>query len=119
MHRILIVDDEARVIQAFKESFDEDLDIEVLTALDGMEAIKLIQEMRIDLLVLDWRLMGELEGKDVLLFVKKNFPQICVLVVTASMQWEKEIRSLGADDCLFKPCKNLREKVKQELTAYN
>jgi DNA-binding response OmpR family regulator len=110
MKRILIVDDEVRIRETFADAFQNDY--EVACARDGEEAIRLIKETKPDLVVLDWRLRGGLEGKDVLVFSKREVPQMPVCVVTASFHFVKEIKSCGADACFLKPCPDLLEKVK-------
>jgi DNA-binding response OmpR family regulator len=107
--RILIADDEPSILKAFRWAFEPDY--EVLIANDGKTAVSLIQKERPGLIVLDWRLKGELEGRDVLLFSKKECPGIPVYVVTASVHFLEEIKSLGADACFLKPCPDLREKI--------
>ena len=111
--RLLIVDDEARITQAFSELFSGDY--EVFTSNDGARAMELIAKHLPELIVLDWRLRGEVEGKDVLIFVKREFPKIPVYVVTASIHFLDEMKGAGADACLLKPCSDLRERVLSAL----
>jgi len=114
MRRILIVDDEPRITEAFREAFGHDYD--VLTAHEGEKAMQLIKDSKPELVVLDWRLRGEIDGYDVLIFTKREFPALPVYVVTASVQYVKEIASAGADDCLLKPCGDLlKEKIRSVL----
>lgn len=113
MPSILIVDDEPGITDAFIRVFRNDY--RVTSSNDGGEAIELIKQAKPDLIVLDWRLKGEVEGKDILVYAKKEFPQIPVYVVTASVQSVKEIKSLGADECLLKPCADLKERINAVL----
>lgn len=113
MRRVLVVDDEPKITEAFVEAFQNDYDVS--SANDGEKALQLIEEQPPELIILDWRLRGHLEGKDVLLFSKKKFPDIPVYVVTASFHFIKEIESCGADACFLKPCPDLLEKVKAVL----
>lgn len=113
MRRILIIDDEPGITEAFEDLFRYETDYEVTSTNDGDTAIPLIREKEPDLLVLDWRLRGEVEGKDILTFMKKEFPKTPVFVVTASVQFVPEIKSLGADACILKPCGDLKEKIKE------
>lgn len=113
-HRILIVDDEAGITEGFKEAFGRYYDVSGSN--DGEEAMRLIQEDQPELLVLDWLLQGEVEGRDLLCFMKETFPQIPVFVLTASEHFVKEINSLGADACLLKPCfEPLKRKLLETL----
>ena len=114
--RILIVDDEEGITEAFERLFREEY--EVILTNDGEEAVRLIKEKHPELIILDWRLKGEVEGKDVLLFSKQQYPEIPICVLTASIHLQKEIQSLGADHCFFKPCQNLKEKIRQALPSH-
>lgn len=114
--RIMIVDDEPRITQAFTELFRQDYAVH--SANDGETAISFIEEFRPELIVLDWRLRGEVEGKDVLKFSKREFPEIPVYVVTASIHFLEEIKSSGADECLLKPCPDLRERILAALPPH-
>lgn len=113
MKRILVVDDEPRIIEAFENAFNHDY--EVLSAKDGEDGIRLIKKTKLDLIVLDWRLKGEVEGKTVLAFAKRSYPRIPVFVVTASIHAVEEIKAFGADQCFLKPCADLLEKIKEVL----
>lgn len=115
MRRILIVDDEACITEAFERAFRNSY--AVTCSNDGEEAIKLIERIKPELILLDWRLKGNIEGQDILAFAKRKYPQIPVYVLTASMHLEKEIRSLGADACLSKPCRQLKEIISKVLPA--
>jgi len=109
MRRILTVDDEPRITKNCEEAFCDAY--EVTSANDGDEAIRLIREKQPELILLDWRLKGEIEGKDILKFTKQKYPNILVYVVTASIHSRMEIESLGADGCFLKPCHDLRDKI--------
>ena len=109
--KILIVDDEEGITEAFERLFRDEY--EVLLTNDGEDAIRLINEKHPELVVLDWRLKGTVEGKDVLLFSKQEHPEIPVCVLTASTHLQNEIQSLGANHCFFKPCQNLKEQIRQ------
>ncbi|MBI5410070.1 MAG: response regulator [Nitrospirae bacterium] len=116
MRKILIVDDEIKICEAFREMFEKEY--VVLTACDGKEALRLIRDESPELIVLDWRLKSTVEGKDVLIFAKRNYPQIPVYVVTASVHSREEIKSLGADLLLFKPCEEIREIILEALSEH-
>ncbi len=115
MRRILIVDDEPNITRAFQRLLRHDY--EVLSAHTGEEGMRLIRETRPELVVLDWQFKGVVEGKEVLHFSKKEFPNIPVWVITASAHFVDEIQSSGADTCILKPCLGLelREKILKAL----
>jgi len=110
----MIVDDEPKITEAFVEAFEDEYI--VIATNSGEDAMRMIPDNLPELLVLDWRLRGEIQGKDILVFMKQKYPNIPVYVVTASSHFVKEIKSLGADDCLLKPCPEpLSEKIRQTL----
>ncbi len=117
MKKILIVDDEPRITKSFEAAFNHDY--EILCAHDGESGIRLIRQSKPDLVVLDWRLKGHIEGKEVFLFSKKELPQVPVYVVTASIQSVKEIEAMGVDGCFLKPYADLLEKIKSVLPPGN
>ena|SRR3989338_4828517 len=111
MKKILIVDDEIRITQAFELVFQNDF--KVRSAHEGDEALRLIQGEPPDILVLDWRLKGRVEGKDVLDFVKKKYPNILTFVVTASIDFVKEIESYHPTAYFLKPCPDLKDRIEK------
>ncbi len=78
----------------------------VLLAEDGVEALQLLKENPIDLVLLDVMMPG-LSGFDVLEAVRKLYPRdrLQVLMVTAKDQSDEVVRAfdLGADDYIAKP----------------
>lgn len=76
---------------------------QVRTAVDGLEAIRLCQEVRPDLMVLDIGLPG-LDGFEVCAAVRRRYP-LPILVLSAHGREQDIVRALelGADDYLTKP----------------
>lgn len=72
--RILFVDDEAKVLKSFETLF-ADTDYEIATAENGMEALDIIENQEIDLIISDMR-MPNMTGYELLSEVKKKFPHI-------------------------------------------
>ncbi len=107
------MDDEPRITESFEEAFALEKSFEVVCAQDGIRALELIHKVPLDLVILDWRLRSEIDGRDVLLHLKNEHPEMLVYVVTASVQEVEEIKALGADRCLLKPCPNLVEMIKE------
>ena len=99
---ILIVDDELGVRESLRMIFMPNY--QVHTAVDGKEALQSIQKDKIDLVALDLRMPG-LSGIDVLRQIKKNDPDIEVIVITAHGTAEdaKEAVRYGAGDFITKP----------------
>ncbi len=103
MYNILIVEDEKPIrefiaINLKREKF------EVLEAGTGEEALSLLKENSIDLVVLDLMLPG-IDGYEVCSRIRNNYPDTAVIMVTAkSSDMDKVLGlELGADDYMVKP----------------
>ncbi len=81
-HKILFVDDEVNALSSFKRLFFVDNDIEVYTAKNGPEALKILNYNEIDLVVSDMR-MPQLNGNDFLQYLKDKYPNILRIMLTA------------------------------------
>jgi two-component system KDP operon response regulator KdpE len=100
--RILVVDDEAptrKYVSANLKARGYD----VLTAGDGVEALKLIGEHPLDLLILDIGMPGP-DGLEVLTAVRRDM-EVPVIMLTARGREIDKVSALdqGADDYLTKP----------------
>ncbi len=110
--KILIVDDEPKIIKALCDAFkfEEGFLVEGFT--DGAEAIQRLKlDPPPDLVILDWRLKGAVQGRDVIRFIKDNNRNLSVWVVTASIHFMEEILSYLPRECFLKPCSDLKEKI--------
>ena len=109
-HRILIVDDEKRTLllmeHALRDLQEEHGDIEIITASDGDEALKLIAVDRPALVYLDI-MMPHVNGLDVCKRVKshKETQDVYVVMLTAMGQEgdKQSAKDAGADMYLTKP----------------
>lgn len=110
--KILIIDDEPKIIKALCDAFrfEEGFSIEGFT--DGAEAIKRLNAGAApDLVILDWRLKGEIQGRDIISFIKDNMSELPVWVVTASIHFLEEIKSFTPAASFLKPCADLKDKI--------
>ncbi len=110
--RILIVDDERSIRDLLVEKLSS-LGYEVLPAPDGLEGLRLVEQVRPDIMILDVN-MPVLDGYGVLsrLRAMENVPHTYVIMLTARAELAEVERGLeaGADDYLPKPFE-LRELV--------
>jgi two-component system, OmpR family, KDP operon response regulator KdpE len=99
---IMVVDDEAPTRKYVSANLRA-RDYGVLLAVDGTEALKLIAEYPIDLLLLDISLPGA-NGFEVLKAVRRDM-QVPVIMLTARGREDDKVQALdlGADDYLTKP----------------
>ncbi len=103
MPKLLIVDDESDV-REFAKNFFTKRKIEVATAASGEEAIKLIQEFKPDLVLLDVRMQG-MDGLEALEKIKEISKAIKVIMVSGVNDVEsiKKAERLGALGFIHKP----------------
>ena len=103
MPKLLIVDDELDV-REFAKNFFEKRSLEVLTASGGREALDIISEKEIDLVLLDVR-MEEMTGVDVLKQLRADGNDVKVIMVTGVEDEEivNEANSWGIKGYIHKP----------------
>jgi CheY-like chemotaxis protein len=101
--RVLVVDDEEDILWSLQEELSRE-GIEVLTATNGKEALKVLQKEPVDFLIADIR-MPDMSGVDLLLKAKEKFPELKVIVMTAygSEAIKEEVLTKGAIRYLEKP----------------
>ena len=105
MQKILIVDDEAYSREAIAETINwEDYQIQVLCASNGKEALKVLIEENIDVMITDIK-MPEMSGLELLAEVHKLGIDLEVIILSSYNEFElvRQAMKLGTDDYLFKP----------------
>jgi DNA-binding NtrC family response regulator len=104
--RILVVDDE-ELIRKLMTNILRRGGMAVLTAQNGEEALKVLQESGCDVVVSDVRMAG-MSGFDLLKQVKAKHPDIAFVVMTghADSYSIKDALLQGADEYITKPFKN-------------
>ncbi|MDA8139132.1 MAG: response regulator [Desulfobacteraceae bacterium] len=105
MKYVLIVDDEEQLLLTMQAGFEPYRErFQVLTARNGREATALLSSTRINLLVTDIK-MPEMDGFELLAFVKNNFPEIPAIVMTAfaTPEMETQLAQSGLIRMLEKP----------------
>ena len=103
-YSILAVDDEQFNLDLIEAAFFDFSDINITNALSGETALKLLDKMEFDVVLLDIS-MPVLNGIEVLKKIKsqKRFQFLPVLMVTANVEKEYESLGLGASDFVTKP----------------
>ncbi len=101
--RILIVDDDIGVVKALRANLQKDNDFETLTAMNGAEALQVIEREFLDLVILDI-MMPRMDGFEVCRQVRE-WSQIPILMLSACHDVKEKARCLdsGADDYMTKP----------------
>lgn len=100
----LVVDDEDGVQYVLSRQL-EALGYQCVTASRGREALRKMAEQEFALVMLDIRMPG-MSGLDVLKRVRGEYPETCVVMLTALVDTTAagEAMSIGADDYIIKPC---------------
>lgn len=115
---IMIVDDTEMNIEILVEALQEEY--ELIVAINGLEAIEILEEQKPDLVLLDI-MMPEMDGYEVLKSIKNNLklqdvPVILLSAITDSDSKTKGF-SLGAVDYVTKPFEivEVKARVKTQL----
>ena len=103
--KIMLVDDMKTVHVYTKTLFSDDADFEFVNCYNGQEALDALDEGQlVDLVLLDWEMPG-LTGPETLIEIKKNHPDLPVIMVTTrnSVDDMNEVREKGANEFIIKP----------------
>ncbi len=109
MHKILIVDDALFMRRLIREAL-EPVGFEVIgEAENGLEALKLFESMKPDLMTLDI-IMPEMDGIQVLQEIRKTDKEAKIVMITAVDQRDCMLKamSLGVSDFIVKPFDDTR-----------
>jgi len=101
--KVLLVDDEKDFVNSLSERIQmRELDSKI--AYNGEQALELVTDEIPDVVVLDLRMPG-IDGLEVLERLKKNYPNVQVIILTGhgSDEDERVSKRLGAYDYLQKP----------------
>jgi DNA-binding NtrC family response regulator len=103
--RVLIVDDEVQLTQAFKKKLERE-GFAVCTAPSAKDVFPLLKKQTFDVGVLDIKL-PDMDGIDLLSRLKETEPNFEIVMLTGHASVDTAIKSmkLGAYDYLIKPCK--------------
>lgn len=102
--RVLIVDDEPRVREIFREFCELTSMVEVEMAENGLEAVDKVQSTDFDLVTMDL-IMPEMSGVEAVSRIKEIRPHLPVIVITgnATERLVKQAGLQGAGSLLYKP----------------
>jgi len=123
---ILVVDDEA-VVRAGISRVLEREGLPIHTAADGSEALEIMANQSIQIVLLDIKMPG-MDGMEVLKHLRATYPETVVIMITGhpTIQSAVECTKLGAMDYLVKPfrvdeleslLRKAQKHVKRELEA--
>jgi len=102
---VLIVDDDKFILK-IEENILKKVNLNVLKAKDGKEALRLIYENNIDLILTDLN-MPQIDGEELLINIRKSktMDELPIIVISSNEDHSKISRllKLGANDYLTKP----------------
>ncbi len=117
MHRVLIVEDEESIRAGLTDLLDIE-GYETAVAVDGQEAMEKVRQWHPHLVLLDL-MLPKSSGFEVCRFIRKQHPEIFVLMLTAKNEEMSKIAGLemGADDYMTKPfsVSELMARIKTHL----
>ncbi|MCJ7457413.1 MAG: response regulator [candidate division Zixibacteria bacterium] len=100
---VLVIDDEPIVLDSCRRILHDE-GFEVNGAMNGREGLKKIEEDKYDAVLVDWKL-PEIDGMEVLRIIKKNHPDIIVVMITGypSVASAVQAMKLGVSNYVSKP----------------
>jgi len=105
MLRLLIVDDEATILDGLVELFHEIAlpDLEIYYAGSGLQALKIIEQNKIDIVLTDIRMPG-MSGMELFDRIRANYPRCKVVFLTgySDFQYVQEVLRKGGVDYVLK-----------------
>lgn len=109
--KILIVDDEKLLVKGLKFNFEQD-GYEVVTAMDGEEAVRLGRDKSLDIIILDL-MLPKMDGLSVCQKIRES-SGVPIIMLTAKSDDMDKIMGLeyGADDYMTKPFNILELKAR-------
>ncbi|NCU17173.1 response regulator YycF [Pallidibacillus pasinlerensis] len=117
--KILVVDDEKPIADILEFNLKND-GYEVICAYDGDEAIKLVEEHKPDLILLDI-MLPEKDGMEVCKEVRKKYDMPIIMLTAKDSEIDKVLGlELGADDYVTKPfsTREILARVKANLRRH-
>jgi len=101
--KLMLVDDEERFLTTTKKLLAKK-GHDVLTATSGMEALEILKQKNMHVVVLDVKMPG-MDGIETLKEIKRQFPLVEVIMLTGHATVESAVDGLksGATDYLMKP----------------
>jgi two-component system nitrogen regulation response regulator NtrX len=103
MAKILVIDDEKAIRYALKEILEYEKH-EVLEAADGMEALKIVEKEKFDIIFCDIK-MPKIDGMELLEKFQEKMPDVPVVMISGHGNIETAVEAIkkGAFDYISKP----------------
>ena len=119
MYTVLVCDDDRAILDSIRIYLTQE-GYEVLTAMDGIEALELLKEHEVHCMVLDI-MMPRMDGLTAMLKIRED-SNIPIILLSAKSEDTDKITGLsfGADDYVTKPFNPLElvARVKSQVRRY-
>ena len=119
MYRILVCDDDKEIVDAIEIYLVQE-GYEILKAYDGEQALKILEEEKVDLLIIDV-MMPRLDGIRATLKIREKM-SLPIIILSAKSEDADKILGLnvGADDYVTKPFNPLElvARAKSQIRRY-
>ncbi|WP_214226431.1 response regulator transcription factor [Pedobacter sp. B4-66] len=105
--KVLLIEDEIAVVSLIKRGLsDEDNELDISVAMDGLTGLKMAGMNQFDLIILDVMLPG-MDGLEVCRNIRLTDPDVPIIILSALNQTEDIVAAFNqdADDYLTKPFK--------------
>lgn len=102
---VLVVDDEADILESLRQLLEDALEVQVVTAPDAFTALGILRSARVDLILTDYR-MPEMTGMEMLREARRLSPRTPRILMTAYPDLDlalKAINQEGVESFLVKP----------------
>ena len=120
--KLLIVDDEEDLCRMLAQHFEEHFDAEIFTANTAKDALKLLEELQPEGVLLDVNLRSRTTGFDILARLGEISPATKAIMVTSVNDFEsvEKAMALGAVDYVTKPftVEYLEETVDAKISRH-
>jgi YesN/AraC family two-component response regulator len=119
-YKLLLIDDDPLVLKGIGSSLKAE-GYKVTVAENGEKALEILEKKVFDVVITD-KVMGDVDGLQILKTVKKSNPETIVIILTGHEDLQSTIHALRlhADDYLLKPCQadELAYRLKKCLEKY-
>jgi CheY-like chemotaxis protein len=107
--QLLVVDDEQAIRDLLQRHFRY-LGYQVETAEDGVRALRVLESLRVDIVISDIKMPG-MDGIQLLREIRAEYPMIHVIMITGYVTQDNILSCMrhGAETCVFKPLVDLSE----------
>ncbi len=105
MATLLIIDDEQDICDIVEDTFKQEKAFVILKASNGPDGVDLVKLHRPDVILLDIKLYGLMDGVEVLQEIKRYHPRGKVIIITGFSDdaVEKEVTEIGVAAYIEKP----------------